>query len=106
MGWAQTARVLLVWPASGRVLARRIDLLLLQRHARRLGAQLALITTDPVVRDYARDLRLPAFGSLEASRSGRWRARPAPDLAQRRPRLARTTLRPPPSFQPWSWPAW
>ena len=41
MGWAQTTRVLVVWPPAGEVLRRRIDLLLLQRHARKLGAHLA-----------------------------------------------------------------
>jgi len=106
IGWAQTARVLLVWPPSGRVLARRIDLVLLQRHARRLGAQLAFITTDPLVLDYARDLGVPAFGSLEASRTRPWRAKPAPELGHGQRRLDRTTLRPPPSFHPESWPAW
>jgi hypothetical protein len=106
IGWAQTARVLLVWPPGGRVLSRRLDLLLLQRHARRLGAQLALVTTDPLVRDYARDLGLPAFGSLEASRRSPWRARPAPDLTHPSRRLDRSTLRPPPSFHPLTWPAW
>ena len=106
IGWAQTARVLLVWPPSGRVLSRRIDLVLLQRHARRLGTQLALITTDPVVREYARDLGLPAFGSLEASRTRPWHTRAAPDLTLGQPRLDRSTLRPPPSFHPMSWPAW
>ena len=106
MGWAQTARVLLVWPPSGRVLARRIDLVMLYRHARRLGAQLALITTDPVVRDHARELGLPAFGSVEASRGRPWRDRTPKDPAPPRQRLDRTTLHPPPSYQPVSWPAW
>jgi hypothetical protein len=106
MGWAQTARVLLVWPPSGRVLARRIDLVMLRRHAQRLGAQLALITTDPVVREHARDLGLPAFGSVEDSRGRPWRGRFSSGPAAPRTRLDRGTLRPPPSFQPVSWPAW
>src|SRR5579859_475625 len=102
MGWAQTTRVLLVWPAQGRVLARRIDLLLLQRHARQLGAQLALITTDPLVREYARELGLPTFGSVEASRGHTWRARAPRDALALPPRerLDRSTLRPPPPFRP------
>ncbi len=106
MGWAQTARVLLVWPPAGRVLARRIDLVMLARHARRLGAQLALITTDPLVRDHARDLGLPAFASVEASRGRPWRDRTPKELAPPRSRLDRSTLRPAPSFQPITWPAW
>src|SRR5262245_11489507 len=106
MGWAQTARVLLVWPPAGRVLSRRIDLVMLQRHARRMGAQLALISTDPVVREHARDLGLPAFDTLEASRGQAWRDRIAKSPQPARKRLDRSTLRPPPSYQPVDWPAW
>jgi hypothetical protein len=105
MGWTQTARVLLVWPPRGRVLARPIDLLLLRRHARRLGAQLALITTDPLVRDHARDLGLPTFDSVEASRGRLWRARPVRVPERRKPPLDPTGLRPPAIFRQASWPA-
>jgi hypothetical protein len=87
---------LLVWPQRGRVLARRIDLLLLQRHAHRLGAQLALITIDPVVSGHARDLGLPIFASVEASRGRRWRGRPARiRIDRRQPTLDRASLRRP-----------
>ncbi len=106
MGWAQTPRVLLVWPARGRVLARPIDLLLLQRHARRLGAQLALVTTDPLVRDNARQLGLPTFSSVEASRIRLWRTRGPREPQRLKPPLDRSALRPPPSYQPASWPVW
>ncbi len=102
MGWTQTSRVLLVWPAEGGVLSRRLDLLLLHRHANRLGAHLALITTDPVVREHARELGLPAFESVDASRHTRWRSRassarvdrqrPRPDLAALRRPLPRARL--------------
>lgn len=114
MGWAQTARVLLVWPASGRVLARRLDLVLLHRHANRLGAHLAFITTDPVVVDHARQLGVPTFPSLEASRATVWRSRtnrltptrrkprPAPDEV--RPRPSRWRLPPLPAS--WRWLSW
>ncbi len=112
MGWAQTARVLLVWPASGRVLARRLDLLLLFRHANRLGAHLALITTDPVVCDHARELGLPTFPSVDASRQTVWRSRtnrlvptrrkprPAPDSLRRSP--SRFRLPPLPAWAKWA----
>jgi hypothetical protein len=88
MGWTQTARVLLVWPPHGRVLTRKLDLVLLHRHANRLGAHLALITSDPIVRDHARALRLPVFSSLEASRNTVWRSRSL------RPRYERRQNRP------------
>jgi hypothetical protein len=114
MGWTQTARVLLVWPPQGQVLARRLDLLLLYRHAYRLGAHLALITTDPTVREQARDLGLPVFPSLGASRRVRWRSRPvrlAPTRQHPAPQVATISLSkivrpPPPFYQAWLVPAW
>lgn len=108
MGWVQTQRVYLIWPPHGRVLARPLDLLLLHRHAHRLGAQLALITTDPVVREEARTLKLPVFATLEDSREQKWRTPlPAvwgPTLTQR-PRLHAPPSRPAPR-PPARWPRW
>jgi hypothetical protein len=97
MGWVQTQRVYVVWPPRGRVLTRRLDLMLLHRHAHRLGAQLALISRDNAVRDHARELGLAVFDSLEASYRTRWRSRLPrirPERRQARPdteaiRLAR-----------------
>lgn len=76
MGWVQTQRVLLVWPAHGPLpLARRLDLVLLHRHAHRLGAQLALVTGHSGIREHAAELGLPVFDSVEATRKMRWRSR-------------------------------
>jgi len=104
MGWTQTARVLLVWPTypatvaqgAGRTLARRLDLLLLHRHAHKLGANIALVTEDAEVRDHAQELGLPVFRSIQASRHGRWRSR-APRRApeRRRPSPDILALKPP-----------
>ncbi len=85
MGWVQTQRVLIVWPWHGRVLSRRLDLVLLHRHAHRLGAHMALITTDTEVAGNARDLGLPVFPTVEASHRERWRTR-APRLRPERDR--------------------
>jgi hypothetical protein len=73
MNWGQTGRVLLVWPKRGRLLRRRVDLVLLQRHSSSLGAQLALITGDPVVRFNAYQLAIPVFKSLRQAQSAHWR---------------------------------
>lgn len=94
IGWAQTARVLLVWPPKGRVLGRQLDLVLLQRHAGHLGAALALITGDPAVRDHARALGLPVFDSVAASQQASWRNSPAQPIKPLHPRLDRRQLRP------------
>ncbi|MDW8325323.1 MAG: baseplate J/gp47 family protein [Anaerolineales bacterium] len=80
MGWVQTQRVVLIWPPRGNrrtppPLARPLDLVLLHRHAHRLGAQLALVTKDDVIRENANALGLATFDSLEATRRMRWRSR-------------------------------
>ena len=76
MGWSQTGRILLVWPAHSRVLTRRLDLVLLQRHSQALGAQLALVVTDPEVRYQASLLGISTFRSVRAAEKTRWK-RPA-----------------------------
>ena len=73
MVWTQTNRILLVWPARGRILARRLDLLLLQRHCYALGAQLALVTRDGEVRANARSLGIPLFKNERKAQENYWR---------------------------------
>lgn len=72
LGWAQAQRVLLVWPPGSRVLDRQLDLVLLQRHAQALGAQLAIVSLHGPVRDHAQAIGLPVFDSIDASRQVRW----------------------------------
>lgn len=73
MGWAKGERILMVWPERGRVLYRRLDLMLLQRQSMALGAQLALVTQDPDVRYYAPRLGIPVFKSLRKAQRAVWR---------------------------------
>jgi len=72
LGWKQTGRILLVWPRKGHVLTRRLDLVLLARHTASLGAQLALITRDPQVRDNASSLGISVFDSMDTAQRSRW----------------------------------
>jgi hypothetical protein len=72
LGWRQTGRILLVWPRKGRVLSRRLDLVLLTRHTASLGAQLALVTRDPDVRAYAQSLGISLFNSPQEAQQARW----------------------------------
>lgn len=74
MNWGQTGRILLVWPGRGRILTRRLDLVLVQRQAAAQGAQLALVTTDAQVREYARDLGIPVYSRLKQAQNDHWRA--------------------------------
>jgi hypothetical protein len=76
MGWGQTGRILLVWPPRGRILNQRLDLVRLQRRCAQLGTQLALITRDPEVRFYARELNIPVFETPHQAQESRWRTRP------------------------------
>lgn len=71
--WAKAGRVLLVWPRKGRVLDRRVDLLLLQRHCQQLGVQLGVVTGSGEVRAYARELNIPVFAGPVQAQTSRWR---------------------------------
>ncbi len=79
MGWGQTARILLVWPARGRVLNRRLDLIMLKRHSVELGSQLALVVRNAGVRFHAISLGIPLYNSIRKAESDHWR----PDRKQR-----------------------
>lgn len=72
LGWKQAGRILLVWPKRGRILTRELDLVLLTRHASQLGAQIALVTKDPIVRENANDLGISVFKSPEDAQKARW----------------------------------
>ncbi len=67
------ARVLLVWPVRGSALTSRLDLVLVQREAQRLGVHLALLTQDPDVIRHARELNLSTFSTVGESERGRWK---------------------------------
>ncbi|MCY3945623.1 MAG: baseplate J/gp47 family protein [Anaerolineaceae bacterium] len=66
-------KLLLVWPVRGTALTRRLELVLVQREAQRLGIQLALLTQDPDVIRHARELNLSTFATVGASERGRWK---------------------------------
>lgn len=66
-------RVLLVWPASGAILRRKLDLVIIQREAARCGLRLALVTHDRVVVEHADDLNISVFSSVDAGSKVRWK---------------------------------
>jgi hypothetical protein len=76
MGWSQTGRVALVWPARGQLMDRRLDLVLLKRHSQALGVQIALVTKDREVRFQASQLGIPVFRSLRKAQTQRWKRIP------------------------------
>jgi hypothetical protein len=73
ISWSKARRILLLWPPKGRVLERRIDLLLLQRHSQHLGAQLALVTRSSAVRVQAGELGIPIFEDAAEAQEASWR---------------------------------
>ena len=73
LAFVKANRVLLVWPPAGCILSRKLDLVLLQREARRRAARLALVTRDPEVIANAQDLNISVFESIEHSRRSAWK---------------------------------
>ncbi len=72
LNWAKAPRVVLVWPGRGRVLARQLDLVLLQRYASNHGTAIGLVTHDPEVREHASVLGIPVFDTLDHVSEGSW----------------------------------
>ena len=100
MGWSQTNRILLVLPEKTRIFNRRLDLVLLARHSRSLGAQLALVTSDPQIKCHAHEVGIPVFRAPREAQEVHWRMplhsrsrnlrrRPPPDLVALRERIVR-----------------
>tara|TARA_B100000029_G_scaffold279767_1_gene273970 strand:+ start:36260 stop:37810 length:1551 start_codon:yes stop_codon:yes gene_type:complete len=79
MGQVQVDRVLLVWPEPRRSqnipLARRLDLLLVHRHATRLGAHLGVVTDHEQIIEHAGALGIPVFDSVNTAHVSLWRSR-------------------------------
>lgn len=73
LSWSKASRVLLVWPRRGKVLERRVDLLILQRHARELGAQLGIVTRSGEVKAHAHELGIPVFADPAQAQQENWR---------------------------------
>src|SRR5579871_2528125 len=73
LSFVQADRVLLVWPKSGTVLDRKLDLVLIQRAATRDGLRLGLVTQDAEVRCNATELNVPVFDTVDAGSRIRWK---------------------------------
>jgi len=106
MSWAKTPRILLVWPGHGRILTRRLDLVLLRRHSYWLGAQLALATRDSEVLENARELGIPCFPNIQKAQNTAWRrprGRRIRRLRRKTPQLDLRATRPDPKIEsdPW-----
>jgi hypothetical protein len=66
-------RVLLIWPEEGTALNRKLDLVLVQREAKRRVVQLAFVTHDPLVIEHATELGISTFETIKEAENGRWK---------------------------------
>jgi hypothetical protein len=73
MDWAQTPRVLLIWPDEGKILRNRLDLVVLERYCTAKGSQLALLTRDLEVIHRAEEVGIPVFRSRSEAQLQPWR---------------------------------
>jgi Baseplate J-like protein len=76
LAFVNTERVLLVWPRNptpAHIFRRKLDLVLIQREASRRGARLALVTHDADVIEFADELNISTFHSVQASHRARWK---------------------------------
>ncbi|MBA3073565.1 MAG: hypothetical protein FP831_08210 [Anaerolineae bacterium] len=86
MAWQSCQRMILVWPKHGKILHNELEMVLLNREAKSLGAELALVTHHPVVREWALDSNLPLFASISAAEKGAWKIDAQGSLANKVPK--------------------
>jgi hypothetical protein len=73
LAFMPAGRVLLVLPKRGKLLHRKLDLVLVQRQALRGGQWLALVTDDMLVHDNASALNVSSFFSVSQSERAPWK---------------------------------
>ena len=83
MSWFTSQRTILVWPKRGRILKSELDLALLQRAARSLGSDLALVTHHEMIREWAEALAIPVYASISTAENEEWK-RPAERIKEKR----------------------
>ncbi|MEO1288381.1 MAG: hypothetical protein AAFV93_11480 [Chloroflexota bacterium] len=66
-------QVLLIWPEKGTALTRKLDLVLIQREARRRVLQIALVTHDTDVIKHATELGISTFETIGDAEKNRWK---------------------------------
>jgi hypothetical protein len=71
-------RLLLVIPDKNTAMQKLVNMKLLARVADNKVLEIALVTDQPVVRDYAREVGFKVFGSIRAAKRSRWISDGAP----------------------------
>jgi hypothetical protein len=76
LAWSRAPHVVLVWPDRGRVLTRRLDLVMLARAARSNARRIGVVAQEAEVIDNARRLGIPTFDSVDDLPEDAWPAAP------------------------------
>lgn len=87
MIWGKSGQILLVIPAGNSNLKNKLDLILLQRKASHLGAQLGIVTKDGLLRNLAKENSIAWFDNTSSAQGKVWRTKKAEPL--RKDRLQR-----------------
>jgi len=66
-------QVLIIWPENGTALTRKLDLVLVQREARRRLLQIAFVTHDEMVIIHAEELGISTFETIGTAEKARWK---------------------------------
>lgn len=66
-------RVLIIWPENGTALTRKLDLVFIQREARRRVLHVALVTHDETVINHANELGISTYETINEAEKARWK---------------------------------
>jgi len=73
IAWSKTQRILLVWPNKGKIKLNSIDIILILRSAESLGAQISVVTDEPVIINQLKELGVSIFSSIPEAQKKPWR---------------------------------
>lgn len=73
IAWSKTQRILLVWPNKGKIKLDSMDVILILRSAESLGAQISIVTDEPVIINQLKELGVSIFSSIPEAQKKPWR---------------------------------
>lgn len=68
----QSPRILLIFPWEFRKFPRRVDLIELNRAAKQIGAEFAIVSQNEITRELAKGLAIPVFSTIEQAEQSTW----------------------------------
>ena len=73
LSWSKAPRIILIWPAKGKVLRNRLEMVLMGRYSQKLGAQIGLVTQNQEVVNHASDVGISVFKSSTTANQQTWK---------------------------------